>query len=214
MGLPLGVIMLLVVVVILLGSPVVSKVIELMFKRKSKSNTKPPILKNILHHPFFAFMDYCLEIRIRQLNFGTEFKNNVFHDLLYLRFKTFRDNLNEYILQYISTTVASNLFKTRITFVLYDSIKECEQRWRELNIPDIDYIIREVNCWHVIPVEFIQKYTQKALESSIYDNDLERLSAILDIYATAFEVILLDVESGLRDINGRFDGLSYQSKKV
>lgn len=209
---PVWVVIILAFTIILLGSPVIAKLIDLFSNRKKKDRKKQINPKDILNHPYFDFISYCLNIRIRQLDFGTDFKNNVFHDLLYIRYKIFNDNLKEYVTQYISSDIPSNIFKTKITFILYDSINECEAEWRNLGIPDIDYIINKFSRWHSITVEFIQKYTQKTLESQIYDSDIERLNAILDLYTTAFEVTLLDVESGLRRINGRFRNLHYKSR--
>lgn len=207
-NIPNGVILLVALLIILLFSPVVKQIIrnKAYYHKKKRQSTR----KLILQHPFFQFMKYCMDYRINRLEFGSEFKNNALQDMLMVKFRVFYLKLRIFAkLDYLDR-IDKYEFKKMCLDIIDKSKEVCLYEWKNLNIPKIEYIIIEFEKWHEMTILNARLNIEKIIESTIYDNNYERLDSILTIYSSMFEITVLDVENGLKQVNGNLNGLEYK----
>jgi hypothetical protein len=204
------------VIIAILTSPLTSKIFDLLTDNNNifSKRRKRKDVKEILKHNFFSFMEYAINVRIKNLNFGSPVKTAIYKDLLYIKFTTFKINLKDYIDDYIdyNKDKDSNVLKEDMLSVLHSSIKEYESKWNDLDIENIEYIKQLFSQWHYKAVVMVNDFIERVFDSNIYENNAERMSVILDIYTVAFEATLLDVEEGLRPLNGHFEHIQHISK--
>jgi len=208
---PTWIMILLTIIAILLGSPVVSKIIEIIAKKRARLVQKVKMTE-LKYHSVFDVLEYSLMVRIKQLDFDGEFRSNVFRDLLYVRFRLIRYHLNKILTHLLEKSCNTMIFKQQVNILLYRINLDCSIELEKLDIPKVRYIIDRFENWNRLTNDFIIKSVRNIVDSKLFRDETERIQALLDVYQTALEVTLLDVESGLRGVNGSLNGLSYKSK--
>jgi hypothetical protein len=203
--LPVWLVILLVLVTVFLNSKVA---LSLLRRKKKQQNVT---LSTLASHPLFDYIDYLVNIRIPSLNFGNPFRTNAFRDILATEFRCYRDELTLVLGRFNNSTDIS-FFKELIKNSFNNAVDKYEYERKNLNIPNPGVVLGSYDNWQQQSTEFLYKSIVKMAGSELYENNCERLDAILTLYKTMFEVSILNVETGLGDINGRLNGLEYQSK--
>lgn len=199
---------------LILNSTVIAAIIQ---KYKFNKKKQRLTISSLLKHNYFTFMLYALNIRIKNLNFGSLSKTNIYRDLLQIKFKVFQTNIEQFVLNatlHKKDNQDPEILKEDLLTLLYTSINEYESKWRELNMDKekIEYIIDLFGKWHYKTINMVNSHIKRVFESDIYHNNAERISAILDVYTLAFEITLLDVETELKKLNGTINNINYNSK--
>lgn len=191
------------------------KILEFIFPKRKKILRKGYIKnpQNYFHnHPVYDFIDYYTG-KIYEFDFGSEFKNNAFKDMLVVKMRTYTEKINEFIRRGLETNDRFILKQiTRETIL--DCLEHYEARWYKLGIPRFDELKEDYKLWHKQSSKFSLLAIQNILNSAIYDDTYERMDEILMILETKFRVTMPDIEKGLREANGKYDNLVYKSKII
>jgi hypothetical protein len=208
---------------------VVVLVILFLFKkvRETVANIKLPAIlsrrkitiKHLTNHQFFVFIDYMDKYKIDRMEFGDPGRTKIFREYFKIRCKTFHDQtkvlVSEDILMLSPTEVKCKIFNT-----LYDSIKETNKQMLDQCSNDeerfvVNFIIDKFADHADSSIEAFKEVIETIFDSGFaYENNFDRLNAMLNVFLFAFVATFAETEKVLHKINGDVTGKTYKGIKL
>jgi len=176
-------------------SPILVLTLTDFFKNKRRSYKTP---KNIKEHPFFAEVRHMIDVSISKICIPENpKKTKLIRKFLKIKLQTIEANFLS-----LADKVEKNekLCPTIYSFKITKIIKEYEAESDRQKIPDV--FIRKFSQWHTPKIDLILETIDYITRSNIYDSDVEKLSAVLDVILMTLHITLMDTERVVTDMNG------------
>ena len=203
------IVVILLIMTFLLSPRLGAKIVMLVMKGKNSKIRKRLGKKYFLNHPIYDYFAFNQE-RIKNLDFGGRGKTDAIRDMLFLKFKVYKQTIREFILEGTNLTDRFE-FKRLVDRTILKAEEKCEREWKSLSIELLNELIRDYNTWHSQSAAFSRIAVCNITNSDIYDNVPERMQEVLAILETKFRVTMPDIEKGLREANGKYKELEYTS---
>lgn len=175
-------------------------------KRKPTNNITKKYLQN---HPIFDNIYFWKNTRLWQLNFGSEFKTKVFRDIL----STELESIRKHLIDFINNSKKDNNcleFNKCVRDLLDDINKTNDIYWKNLNIPLHKVIIGDYKHWDTQNYTWLLASLDEIGQTTIiYEDYFQRIEAMLNVLNTYLTIKLSNIDTGLKEINGKYNNLKY-----
>ncbi len=172
-------------------------------------------IEHLLNHQFFVFIDYMEKYKIDRMEFGCSGRTKIFREYFQIRCRTFHDRtkalISEDLLTVSSPEVQSEIFNT-----LYSSIKDTDKQMIDQCTNDeerfvVNFIVAKFADHADSSIEAFKEVIETIFESGFaYENNLDRLNAMLNVFLFAFVATFAECEKVLHQVNGDISGKHYK----
>lgn len=213
---------------IITGS-VVILVILFLFKRVRETFAKIPFPKIFKHkkitvetltnHQFFVFIDYMEKYKIDRMEFGCPGRTKIFREYFQIRCKTFFDTTKALISADVLDLESPDI-KAKIFDTLYSSIRETNKQMMDQCSNDeerfiVNFIVDKFADHADSSIEAFKEVIETIFDSGFaYENNLDRLNAMLNVFLFAFVATFAESEKVLHKVNGDISGKTYKGLKL
>jgi hypothetical protein len=200
-------------------------VILFLFKKVRETLTNITIFKifkrkrltigDLNGHQFFIFSDYMEKYKIDRMEFGDDGRTRVFRDYFKIRCQTFQKNTKLLISEDLFNLTTAEI-KIKILDTLYSSISNTNKLMIEqCNTEDerfvVNFIIGKFSNHSDSSVEAFKEVIENVFDSTFtYENNIDRLNAILNIFLFVFVSTFAESEKVLHGVNGEITGKNYK----
>ncbi len=185
------------------GWPLIKHLLE---KKNKNSLNKKEQLKN---HQIFSRFEYWNTTKIYSLQFGDVRRNALFRKMLAIKFDIIKEKTIDLVSKEDLEKMSMQEFESYVMNNLSTMIRLYNKSFKEEFSKDIyEYVIdgeKGFNQWHIQTITYSQSLIQSICNSSIYDNNVEKLWAILNTHQSALDATLLSVEKTFKSFNGALD---------
>lgn len=172
-------------------------------------------IKHLMNHQFFVFIDYMKKYKIDRMEFGCPGRTKIFREYFQIRCTTFHDNtialISEDLLYISPPEVKAKIFDT-----LYDSIRATDKQMLDQCANDeerfvVGFIVAKFADHADCSIEAFKEVIETIFESGFaYENNLDRLNAMLNVFLFAFVATFAECEKVLHQVNGDISGKHYK----
>lgn len=163
--------------------------------------------EKLLDHKLFWQLKHWLNYKLNHLDIPCPCRKAVFQDLLKLEFSIIYDEVYQ-------TFISANMMKyideeiERLALNTITNIfAKCEQKAKDSGIPDVVYLV--YRKWSAQRISFIKEMIIKNSYSTFFQNNAEKLNAILDAVLVVVNLAVIDAEKTLLELNGDLDDMVY-----
>lgn len=196
--------------IVIKGREAFSKISWLDFLRRKKLNKT-----DLNNHQFFVFINHMEKYKIDQMVFGDPGRTKIFRDYFKIRCQIFNDNTKQMINNDLSDLSTIEL-KCVVLNTLYKSltdshtaiINQCsndEERFV------VNYVVEKFAKYTNSSIEAFKEVIETIFDNEFaYDNDLDRINAMLNIFLFVFVATFAESEKILAQVNGSLTNKNYK----
>lgn len=153
-------------------------------------------------------LTYWIDFKINHIRMPDKGRQMIFRDLLFIKFKTFREKVFDIEKRPDFNTLNRRELYSLIVDCLYETIQRYEERALTSGIPPI--VIEKFNEWHNTTVEFALKSAELITQSPVYKTNTDVICGMYLLHAAMLEVTIAEAEKTLTDLNGEITGIEYK----
>lgn len=172
---------------------------------KKRMDEKLNFLKN---HPYFSTIDYLIDVKISEIYFKSEFKKVAFTDILTFKLRASQEVFRSFVSNESNYLNGDLEFRNLVTRNLRDSYGIFMSECQRAKIPDV--VLESFNSWTSPLTRFLFSTLEDICDSKLYETNVDKLNAILNITLAVFNEIIVNIELYLDEINGDFAGQTYK----
>lgn len=204
-------------------------VILFLFKRVREAFIGLPIFRrfkrrhltisDLVNHQFFVFAEYMKNYKIDRMDFGDPGRTKVFRDYFKLRCQIFHQKTKNLINEDFDDVNPVEI-KIKIFETLYASIAETNKTMLDQCDNDeerfiVKFIADKFANHTDSSIEAFKEVIENIFDSPIiYNNNIERINAMLNIFLFVFVSTFAESEKVLHKINGDVAGKHYKGLKL
>jgi archaellum component FlaF (FlaF/FlaG flagellin family) len=172
---------------------------------KKRMDEKLNFLKN---HPYFSTIDYMIDVKISEIYFKSEFKKIAFTDILTFKLRSSQETFRAFVSNESNYINGDLEFRNLVTRNLRDAYGMFMSECQRSKIPQV--VLESFNSWTSPLTRFLFSTLEDICESKLYETNVDKLNAILNIMLAVFNEIITNIELYLDEINGDFQGETYK----
>ena len=190
------------------------KMIALFLKRRNQEALK---IIHLQHHPFFLFMQECLNRHIPQIYMKNRTKDVVLKEFLKIRFTVFYDNWSRLIELENVMEMDKSAFKHTVVTLFHVSIQQYRdlaiKRFMEIGLDGdtANYVLSQFDGVHDKTLDIISRNLEDVCDSDYPPNMNYRMNDTLLMLKVGFELTMKDGIEAFQAINGRLENASLKN---
>ncbi|HWQ10753.1 MAG TPA: hypothetical protein VN436_16645, partial [Holophaga sp.] len=162
----------------------------------------------LAQHPFFAAVSHAIRTRVKGLNIPEPFREQVFKDLLAIKFSVWLSETEALVRRVTSDLEMPQEEFRSIALAYCDHLMEqFEMQACSQGIPA--KVICRYSLWNGSAMELIHSFVERVADSRWYPSTEDRLYAVLSYMTSMIDLCLVDAEDALARLNGELDGIRY-----
>ena len=164
-------------------------------KKKSKDSLR--------NHIFFSEIAYMIDVSSWKLDYPDKpTRSAMVRKFIRIKLKSIERNFRALVDDVIDgKSISSSDYNNTITKI----VVEYEREAREKKIPIT--FINKFSAWHTPKIKQIREITEFITRSNIYDDSVEKTSAVLSIIIMVLHLTLMDADNTLNNMNGDLDNI-------
>lgn len=164
-------------------------------KKKSKESLR--------NHIFFSDIAYMIDVSSWKLDYPDKVtRSAMVRKFIRIKLKSVERNFKKLVDDVIDgKDISSCDYNNTITKI----VVEYEHEAREANIPIT--FINKFSSWHTPKIKQIREITEFITRSNVYDDVVEKTSAVLSIIIMVLHLTLMDADNTLNNMNGDLDNI-------
>lgn len=184
--------------IIAIGGPIA----VLWFKYKLNLNKKKS-KDSLRSHIFFSEIAYMIDVSARKIDYPKDpVRSAMVRKFIRIKLKSVERNFKNLVDEIIDGKVINGCdFNNTLT----KAIVEYERESIEANIPLT--FINNFSSWHTPKIKQIRELNEFISRSNIYDDSVEKTSAVLSVILMVLHLTLLDADNTLNNMNGDLDNI-------
>lgn len=188
-------------VIIALIIAVLGPVITILIKYKLKNIKKTK--ESLRNHIFFNEIAYMIDVTSWKIDYEhNPIRSAMVRKFIRIKLKAIERNYKKLVDDIID---GKEIDISEYNNILTKIVVEYEREARDKKIPQV--FINKFSQWHTPKIKQIREITEFIVRSSIYDDTVEKTSAILDIILMVLHLTLMDADNTLNNMNGDLDNV-------
>lgn len=188
-------------VIIALIIAVLGPVITILIKYKLKNIKKTK--ESLRNHIFFNEIAYMIDVTSWKIDYEhNPIRSSMVRKFIRIKLKAIERNYKKLVDDIID---GKEIDIFEYNNILTKIVVEYEREARDKKIPQV--FINKFSQWHTPKIKQIREITEFIVRSSIYDDTVEKTSAILDIILMVLHLTLMDADNTLNNMNGDLDNV-------
>lgn len=164
---------------------------------------------NIENHPIFSKYRYLLNQRLKHIVCRCPLRKKIFIDLMLIRVETYDRMIKEFVKRKDLNQLSVTEFLYATNELVLSIISEWEDTARNKGIPEV--VIRKFDEQTNDTRNALKQFMQAVANSTYsYQDNISRMSAILDMLSGYEEAILIKLEESMALLNGEISESSYK----
>lgn len=190
-------------VIIALITAIVGPIMIFLIKYLIKPRPVPPKKRpeDLKSHIFFSEISYMIQVTTQNIHYPKDpVRSAMVRLFIRIKLKSIERHFKQLVDDVVvGKEISSCVFNNTITKAVVDYEAEAKERF----IPEV--FISKFSTWHTPKIKEMRDMIEYISRSTIYDNNIEKTCAVLDVILMVLHLTLMDAETTLYAMNGELN---------